>query len=76
MSQLEKCGKTSDITIRFRLEPGFRKVQYFADKFHDKPSLSSDTKNKFEMFQTIISFINLIPPVFKLAYVQYIKLKS
>jgi len=25
--------------------------------------------NKFEMFQTIISFINLIPPVFKLAYV-------
>ena len=31
---------------------------------------------KDEMFQTIISFINLIPPVFKLAYVQYIKLKS
>ena len=32
--------------------------------------------NKFEMFQTIISFINLIPLVFKLAYVQHIKLKS
>ena len=32
--------------------------------------------NKFEMFQTIISFINLIPTVFELAYVQYIKLKS
>ena len=33
-------------------------------------------KNKFEMFQTIISFIDLIPPVFKVAYAQYIKLKS
>ena len=33
-------------------------------------------KNKFEMFQTIISFLNLIPHVFKLAYVHYIKLKS
>ena len=33
-------------------------------------------KNKFEMFQTIISFINLITPVFKLTYVQYIKLKA
>ena len=31
--------------------------------------------NKFEMFQTIISFIK-IPPKFKLANVQYIKLKS
>ena len=28
------------------------------------------------MFQTIMSFINLIPPVFELAYVQYIKQKS
>ena len=25
--------------------------------------------NKFEMFQTIISFMNLMPSVFKLAYV-------
>ena len=33
-----------------------------------------ECKNKFEMFQTIISFINLIPHVFNLAYVQYIKL--
>ena len=31
---------------------------------------------KFEMFQTIISFLNLMPPVFTLAYVQYSKLKS
>ena len=28
--------------------------------------------DKFEMFQLIISFINLIPPVFKLAYVPYV----
>ena len=28
------------------------------------------TKNKFEMFETIISFVNLIPHVFELAYVQ------
>ena len=33
-------------------------------------------KNKFETFQTIISFKILIPPVLKLAYVEYIKLKS
>ena len=32
--------------------------------------------NKFEMFQTIISLIDLIPPVFTLAYVEYLKLKS
>ena len=31
--------------------------------------------NKFEMFQTIISFKNLIPFVFKLVYAQYIELK-
>ena len=36
----------------------------------------SNIRNKFEMFQTIISFINLIPPVFELAYAQYIKQKS
>ena len=29
-------------------------------------------KNKFEMSQTIISFINLIPDVLKLAYRQFI----
>ena len=39
--------------------------------------LKKSYKNKFKMFQTIISFINLIPSVvFKLAYVHYIKLKS
>ena len=33
--------------------------------------------NKFEMFQTIISFINLIPPVLhsRMYIVQYLKLK-
>ena len=44
-------------------------------------TLGKTDKNKFEMFQTIISSINLIPPVFKLAYVhctlvQHTKLMS
>ena len=41
-----------------------------------KKKLLFNKFNKFEMFQTIIGFTNLIPLVFKLAYVQNIKLKS
>ena len=36
------------------------------------PNVFKKTSLKF--YQTIISFINLLPPMFKLAYVQYIKL--
>ena len=38
--------------------------------------LGKPQQSKFEMFQTIISFINLIPHVFKVAYVHHITLKS
>ena len=46
------------------------------DILHNASWSLKKKKKKFEMFQTIISFKNLIPPVLKLAYVKYIKLKS
>ena len=46
------------------------------EQLTEKQYLMQYTINKFEMFQTIISFINLIPPFLKLVYAQHIKIDA
>ena len=49
-------------------------IKYIAIQSHSE--VFGIKLNKFEMFKTIVSFINLIPNVFKVAYVHHITLKS